>query len=41
MKDLLKDHLSTKGSTSDDNPLLFSLATPQESRAFLWALYAK
>ena len=42
MKDLLKDHLShTNGSTSDDNPLLFRLATPEESRAFLWALYAK
>ena len=41
MKDLLKDHLGTNGSTSDDNPLLFRLATPQESRAFLWALYAK
>ena len=41
MKDLLKDHLGTNGSTSDDNPLVFRLATPQESRAFLWALYAK
>jgi hypothetical protein len=42
MKDLLKDHLShTNGSTSDDNPLLFRLATPAECRAFLWALYAK
>lgn len=41
MKDLLKDHLGTNGSTSDDNPLLFRLATLEESRAFLWALYAK
>jgi hypothetical protein len=41
MKDLLKDHLGTNGSTSDDNPLLFRLATPQESRALLWALYTK
>ena len=41
MKDLLKEHLRTNGCTSDDNPLLFSLATPEESRAFLWALYAK
>lgn len=41
MKDLLQDHLRTNCSTSDDTPLLFTLATPQESRAFLWALYAK
>ena len=41
MKDLLKDHLGANGSTSDDKPLVFRLATPQESRAFLWALYAK
>lgn len=41
MKDLLQDHLRTNGSTSDANPLLFTLATPQESRALLWALYAK
>ena len=41
MKDLLQDHLRTNCATSDDTPLLFTLATPQESRAFLWALYAK
>ena len=41
MKHLLDDHLGRNGSTSDDNPLLFRIATPDETRAFLWALYAK
>jgi len=41
MNDLLKEHIRTNGCTSDERPLLFSLATPEESRAFLWALYAR